>query len=38
MLPIDVGDTEVRAGLTETRALLADVPARGRQLLRTLGR
>jgi hypothetical protein len=38
MLPIDVGDTEVRAGLTETRALLADVPARGRQLLRSLGR
>jgi hypothetical protein len=38
MLPVDVGDTEVRAGLSETRALLADVPARGRQLLRTLGR
>ncbi len=38
MLPVDVGDTEVRAGLSETRTLLADVPARGRQLLRTLGR
>jgi hypothetical protein len=38
MRPVDVGDTEVRAGLSETRALLAEVPARGRQLLRTLGR
>jgi hypothetical protein len=38
MLPVDVGDVEVRAGLSETRALLADVPARGRQLLRVLGR
>jgi hypothetical protein len=38
MLPVDVGDTEVRAGLSETRALIADVPARGRQLLRIFGR
>jgi hypothetical protein len=38
MLPVDVGDTEVRSGLSETRALIADVPARGRQILRTLGR
>jgi hypothetical protein len=38
MLPVDVGDPEVRAGLSETRALIAHVPARGRQLLRTLGR
>jgi hypothetical protein len=38
MLPVDVGDPEVRAGLSETRALIAQVPARGRQLLRTLGR
>jgi hypothetical protein len=38
MLPVDVGDTEVRAGLSETRALIADVPARGRQIIRTLGR
>jgi hypothetical protein len=35
---VDVGDPEVRAGLSETRALIAHVPARGRQLLRTLGR
>jgi hypothetical protein len=38
MLPIDVGDPEVRAGLSETRTLIADVPAHGRRLLRTLGR
>lgn len=38
MLPVDVGDTEVRAGLSETRSLIADVPSRGRQLMRTLGR
>lgn len=38
LLPIDVGDTYVRAGLSETRALIADVPARGRNLIRTLGR
>jgi hypothetical protein len=38
MLPVEVGDPEVRAGLSETRAMLADVPARGRQLIRTLGR
>jgi hypothetical protein len=38
MLPVDVGDPEVRAGLSETRALIAEVPVRGRQLLRTLGR
>jgi hypothetical protein len=38
MLPVDVGDSEIRAGLAETRTLIADVPARGRRLLRTLGR
>ncbi len=38
MLPVDVGDTEVRAGLSETRALIAEVPMHGRRLLRTLGR
>jgi hypothetical protein len=38
MLPVDVGDTEVRAGLSETRALIAEVPVRGRQILRMLGR
>lgn len=38
MLPVDVGDTELRAGLAETRALIAEAPARGRRLLRTFGR
>jgi hypothetical protein len=38
MLPVDVGDSEVRAGLAETRTLIAGVPAHGRRLLRTLGR
>jgi hypothetical protein len=38
MLPVDVGDPELRAGLSETRATIADAPARGRQLLRTFGR
>jgi hypothetical protein len=38
MLPVDVGDTELRAGLAETRAVIAQAPARGRRLLRTFGR
>jgi hypothetical protein len=38
MLPVDVGDAELRAGLSETRSLVADVPAEGRRLLRTFGR
>jgi hypothetical protein len=38
MLPVEVGDTELRAGLSETRTLIAEVPARGRRLLRTFGR
>jgi hypothetical protein len=38
MLPVDVGDTELRAGLAETRAVIAEAPARGRRLLRTFGR
>lgn len=38
MRPVEVGDTELRAGLSQTRELIAHVPARGRQLLRTLGR
>lgn len=38
MLPVEVGDRELRDGLTETRELIAAVPASGRQLLRTLGR
>jgi hypothetical protein len=38
MLPVEVGDTALRAGLSETRTAIAPVPARGRALLRTLGR
>jgi hypothetical protein len=38
MLPVDVGDTELRAGLSQTRAAIAEAPARGRRLLRTFGR
>lgn len=36
--PVDVGDPELRAGLSETRSLLADVPAHSRRMLRTFGR
>ena len=38
LLPIEVGDRELRDGLTETRELISAVPAHGRQLLRTIGR
>jgi hypothetical protein len=36
--PVDVGDAELRAGLSEVRRLLGDVPGRSRMFLRTLGR
>jgi len=38
MLPVEFGDVELRAGLTEVRALLSEVPGRARELLRGLGR
>jgi hypothetical protein len=38
MLPVDVGDPELRRGLSEVRELIAPVPERARQLLRMLGR
>jgi hypothetical protein len=38
MLPVEVGDPQLRAGLSETRAALADVGSRARELERTLGR
>jgi hypothetical protein len=38
MLPIEVGDTELRAGLQEVRELLGDVRRRARELVRTFGR
>jgi hypothetical protein len=38
MLPVEVGDRELRDGLTETRELIAAAPGHGRQLLRLIGR
>jgi hypothetical protein len=38
MLPVEVGDRELRTGLSETRATIADLPARARRLMRTQGR
>lgn len=38
MLPVEVGDAELRAGLAEIRQRLADLRPRGRELVRTLGR
>jgi hypothetical protein len=38
MMPVEVGDPELRAGLAEVRELLGDVSARARDFVRTLGR
>jgi hypothetical protein len=38
MLPVEVGDAELRAGLEEVRRLLGDLRGRARELVRTLGR
>ncbi len=38
LLPVEVGDPELRAGLEEVRGLLGGVPAHARQFVRTLGR
>lgn len=38
MLPVEVGDPEVRAGLSETRELVGHVRSQARELVRTLGR
>ena len=38
LLPVEVGDPELRAGISEVRSLIAPVPARARELLRILGR
>ena len=38
MMPVEVGDAELRAGLAEVRELLAPIPARAREFVRTLGR
>ncbi|GAC1322593.1 MAG: hypothetical protein NVS2B9_07750 [Myxococcales bacterium] len=38
MMPVEVGDPELRAGLAEVRGLLGGVRGRARDFLRTLGR
>src|SRR3954453_23903456 len=38
MMPVEVGDPELRAGLAEVRELLGEVRARAREFTRTLGR
>ena len=38
MMPVEVGDPELRAGLAEVRELLAAIPSRAREFTRTLGR
>jgi hypothetical protein len=38
MLPVEVGDQELRAGLSRVRSLMAPVPSRAHQLIRTIGR
>jgi hypothetical protein len=38
MLPVEVGDQELRAGLSRTRELIAPLPRRARELVRRLGR
>src|SRR3954449_12621320 len=37
MLPVDVGDQELRAGLAEVRRLLGDISVRSQELVRVLG-
>jgi hypothetical protein len=38
MLPVEVGDTALRADLEQIRSLLGGLGARARELERTLGR
>jgi hypothetical protein len=38
LLPVEVGDRELRAGLTEVRATLGGLPERARRLVGRLGR
>lgn len=38
MLPVEVGDRELRAGLAQVREQIDELPSRSRQLLRMLGR
>jgi hypothetical protein len=38
MLPVEVGDRELRSGLGEVREILGPLPGRAREVVRTLGR
>jgi hypothetical protein len=38
MMPVEVGDAELRAGLSEVRRLISGLPARARQFVSVLGR
>jgi hypothetical protein len=38
MMPVEVGDRELREGLSEVRETIAALPARARRLMRTQGR
>jgi hypothetical protein len=38
LLPVEVGDRELRAGLAQVRTLIAPLPARARAMMRTVGR
>lgn len=38
MRPVEVGDRELRTGLSETRETIAELPARASRLMRTQGR
>ena len=38
MMPVEVGDPELRAGLAETREGLAEVSRRSREFMRRYGR
>ena len=38
MMPVEVGDRELRDGLSETRETIADLPAKTRRLMRAQGR
>ena len=38
MMPVEVGDPQLRAGLSEVRTLIGPLPGAARELVRTLGR
>jgi hypothetical protein len=38
MMPVEVGDRELREGLSEVRGTIAELPARARRRMRAQGR